>query len=224
MKVLRILFLPFIQNKYESLSWNYTSTSNEMKVYFSLVLSDFNNWLLSNMCYNDFTVSLLIFIQLPLWCVVWAQDGLTRHSVTPGSVDWEPAWHGRSPASLWQCACTGPGGWREAWWRTSRKHPQSSCTRFEGGNGSQKPDDPASKVKECSETLQETAEISLFLPRAPTLRICGVLTVLILTLMTGISERHDDEGSGLSAFMFTLRKISEDVTVNSRVLYFQLLE
>lgn len=31
-----------------------------------------------------------------------------------------------------------------------------------------------------------------------------VLTVLMLTLMTGMSERHEDAGSGLSALMFTL--------------------
>lgn len=36
----------------------------------------------------------------------------------------------------------------------------------------------------------------------------------MLTLMTGMRERQDDEGSGLSAFMFTLKTKSEDMTVN----------
>lgn len=36
----------------------------------------------------------------------------------------------------------------------------------------------------------------------------------MLTLMTGMRERQDDEGSGLSVFMFTLKTKSEDIIVN----------
>ena len=36
----------------------------------------------------------------------------------------------------------------------------------------------------------------------------------MLTLMTGMRERQDDDGSGLSAFMLTLKPKSEDITVN----------
>lgn len=36
----------------------------------------------------------------------------------------------------------------------------------------------------------------------------------MLTLMTGMRERQDDEGSALSAFIFTLKTKSEDITVN----------
>lgn len=36
----------------------------------------------------------------------------------------------------------------------------------------------------------------------------------MLTLMTGMRERQDDEGSGLSALMFTLTTKSEELIVN----------
>lgn len=35
----------------------------------------------------------------------------------------------------------------------------------------------------------------------------------MLTLMTGMRERQDDEGSGVSAFMLTLKTKSVDITV-----------
>lgn len=79
-------------------------------------------------CKQRNTVYVLIFVR-------WLE--LTRHSACPGSEDWEPAWPAHSPVSLWQCACTGPSGWREVWWHTSGRHPQSSCTESVEGSGSQ---------------------------------------------------------------------------------------
>lgn len=148
-------------------------------------------------------------------------------------MDWEPAWHARSPGSLSQCACTGPGGWMGAWWRMLGRRPQSSHTEFEGGSGSQKPNDPTGEethkrwrndaytLQRCSfpfiiTCFSKQGSSALFLnwnllpfldPRPNPINfcwICEVLTVLMLTLMTGMRERQDDVGSGLSALMFTL--------------------
>lgn len=82
------------------------------------------------------------------------------------------------------------------------------------------PDAPAGEKKHtipserCSEAIFKTGTSLPFIEPRSNLRqllltICEVLTVLMLTLMTGMRERHDDEGSGLSALMFTLKEDHE---------------
>lgn len=49
-----------------------------------------------------------------------------------------------------------------------------------------------------------------------------ILTVLMLTLMTGMRERQDDAGSGLSALIFTLHREGQTVSHSSlAALHFQ---
>lgn len=145
---------------------------------------------------------------------------LTHHSACQGNVDWEPAWHAHSPASLWRCACTGPGGWMEAWWRTSGRHPQNSHTEFGGGSGSQMPDGPAVEQTHNNRTRPKHEPW----PNSTQLlfKICEVLTVLMLTLMTGMRERQDDVGSGLSALMFTLKKGPQDIQLHYSLEFISL--
>lgn len=136
--------------------------------------------------------------------------GLTHRSACPGSVDWEPAWPARFPVSLWRCACTGPGGWMEAWWRTWGRRPRSSHTESVGGSGSQTPSDPAEEERHRKLNVISTIKILG--------RFCCtlmVLTVLMFTLMTGMRERQDDAGSGLSALIFTLHKEEKKITLTA---------
>lgn len=42
-----------------------------------------------------------------------------------------------------------------------------------------------------------------------------VLTVLMFTLMTGMRERQDDAGSGLSALIFTLHKEEQRISLTA---------
>lgn len=91
-----------------------------------------------------------------------------------------------------------------AWWRMSRRHPQSSRTRFEGGDGFQMPDDPARQQRKIEKAGTLLAFFKALWKICADCHISKILTVLILTLMTGMRERQEDEGSGLSAFMFTL--------------------
>lgn len=142
---------------------------------------------------------------------------LTHRSACPSSVDWEPAWHGHFQASLWQCAWIGRGGWMEAWWRKSKKHLQSSHTGSGVDGDCQMPNVPTKGGGGRMENRIFILLCSLFLPHSndqwpngfivearDAFTVCVVLTVLMLSLMTGIRERHDELGSGLSALMFTL--------------------
>ena len=118
----------------------------------------------------------------------------------------------------------------EVWWRTSGRHLQSGHKVSGGGSDSQMPNVPLRRAKRHEKRSKAKMPVCLFFALFSTVivslvkqkkknkkkmllhplehNLCGLLrlTVLMLTLMTGIRERQDDVGSGLSALMFTLEK------------------